>query len=105
MVTSANIRAGGASVEIVADSRKLDSGLREAESKLRAYNQRVRQLNKEATAAAKAGDQGQAIRIGMTAQELDKQSARITERAGTLSQRDDARSAMAQRLASFKAGK
>jgi hypothetical protein len=46
------IRAGGASVEIVADPRKLDSGLREAESKLRDYNQRVRQLNREATAAA-----------------------------------------------------
>ena len=105
MVSSSNIRAGGASVEIVADSRKLDTGLREAESKLRAYNQRVRQLNKEATAAAKAGDQGQAIRLGMTARELDKHSDRVRERASTLSQGDDARSAMTQRLASFKAGK
>ena len=105
MVSPANIRAGGASVEIVADSRKLDSGLREAESKLRAYNQRVRQLNREATAAAKAGDQGQAVRLGMQARELDKHADRVRERASTLSQRDDARGAMAQRLASFKAGK
>ena len=105
MATSSNIRAGGASVEIVADPRKLDSGLREAEAKLRAYNQRVRQLNREATAAAKAGDQGQAIRLGMTARELDKHSDRVRERASTLSQGDDARSALAQRLASFRAGK
>src|SRR5664280_1298423 len=103
MVTSSNIRAGGASVEIVADPRKLDSGLREAEAKLRAYNQRVRQLGREATAAAKAGDQGQAIRLGMTARELDKHSDRVRERSSTLSQRDDARGALAQRLASFKA--
>jgi hypothetical protein len=105
MDTSTNIRTGGASVEIVADARKLDTGLREAESKLRAYNQRVRQLNKEATAAAKAGDQGQAIRLGTTARELEKRSQRMTERSSTLSQRDDARGALAQRLASFKAGK
>jgi len=52
MVTSSNIRPGGASVEIVADGCKLDTGLREAESKLRAYHQWARLLNKEATARA-----------------------------------------------------
>src|ERR1035437_2074979 len=101
MVTSSNIRAGGASAEILADSSKLDPGLREAEAKLRAYNQRVRQLNKEATAAAKAGDQGQAVRLGMTARELGKQSDAMKDRVSSFSQRDDGRAAMAQRLAAF----
>jgi hypothetical protein len=41
MVTSSNIRAGGVSVEIVADPHKLDAGLCEAEDNLPIYSQRA----------------------------------------------------------------
>jgi len=98
MTTVSGIRAGGAYVEIGADSRALDRELEASRAKLTAYTRNLRDVQKRMRAATDAGDTRQAATLQRVAQGM-------TERKATLREQIEGRGELQARLGALKAEK